>query len=137
MAETTSRRRLSDIPVPPEVPQRHAGSYRALAQRRTQLQGVITSTSQVLSEQRQSLGGDLTDCAGPQIIEGVHLSLLQRANEEEQQVIAAIETLQGKTAERVYGECIRCGKKIPKARLNAVPYASTCVKCQRDADKEQ
>ena len=137
MARTPSRLRLSDIPVPPEIPQQHAGSYRLLAKKRIQLQGVITDTSQVLSEQRQSLGGDLTDCAGPQIIEGVQLSLLQIANGERQQVTAAIATLRGETAERVYGECIACGKKIPKARLNAVPYASTCVKCQTDAEKGQ
>ena len=28
-----------------------------------------------------------------------------------------------------YGECEDCEKPIPKARLNAIPYASRCVKC--------
>jgi len=29
-----------------------------------------------------------------------------------------------------YGECEGCGKAIPVARLQAVPFTSTCVQCQ-------
>ena len=28
-----------------------------------------------------------------------------------------------------YGRCEECGKKIPKARLEALPYAAQCVRC--------
>lgn len=31
----------------------------------------------------------------------------------------------------VYGQCDECGSKIPLARLNALPYAVTCIECQR------
>ncbi|MHB1361274.1 MAG: TraR/DksA family transcriptional regulator [Thermoleophilia bacterium] len=30
-----------------------------------------------------------------------------------------------------YGVCKSCGKKIPKERLEALPYAAMCVECQR------
>ena len=29
-----------------------------------------------------------------------------------------------------YGPCIKCGKKIPKDRLEAIPYAVMCVPCK-------
>ncbi len=29
-----------------------------------------------------------------------------------------------------YGRCIQCGKPIAAARLKAIPYVETCVKCQ-------
>jgi RNA polymerase-binding protein DksA len=29
-----------------------------------------------------------------------------------------------------YGLCIKCGKKIPKNRLEAIPYALMCVECK-------
>ncbi len=29
-----------------------------------------------------------------------------------------------------YGSCMRCGKKIPKERLEAIPYALMCIECQ-------
>jgi DnaK suppressor protein len=30
-----------------------------------------------------------------------------------------------------YGICEVCQKKIPVARLNTLPYSTTCIKCQR------
>jgi len=29
-----------------------------------------------------------------------------------------------------YGLCMKCGKKIPRARLEAIPYALMCIECQ-------
>ena len=29
-----------------------------------------------------------------------------------------------------YGLCMKCGKKIPKERLEAIPYALMCIECQ-------
>jgi DnaK suppressor protein len=35
-----------------------------------------------------------------------------------------------------YGTCIDCGEDIPEARLNALPTAMSCVKCQQDYEKQ-
>ena len=32
--------------------------------------------------------------------------------------------------EGTYGSCVECKKSIPVARLKAIPYAQTCLKCQ-------
>lgn len=29
-----------------------------------------------------------------------------------------------------YGICLKCGKKIPRERLEAIPYALMCIECQ-------
>jgi RNA polymerase-binding protein DksA len=29
-----------------------------------------------------------------------------------------------------YGLCMKCGKKIPKDRLEAIPYALMCIECK-------
>jgi RNA polymerase-binding protein DksA len=45
---------------------------------------------------------------------------------------AALEMIQAsldRIEEGSYGACEECGAKIPKTRLNAIPYASLCVKC--------
>ena len=34
-----------------------------------------------------------------------------------------------------YGQCQGCGKVIPKARLDAIPYASFCVACERKVER--
>jgi DnaK suppressor protein len=33
-----------------------------------------------------------------------------------------------------YGECEGCGKRIPVARLNALPYTTHCIDCQRQQE---
>ena len=33
-----------------------------------------------------------------------------------------------------YGRCEACGGHIPAARLNALPFTSTCVRCQREEE---
>jgi DnaK suppressor protein len=61
----------------------------------------------------------------------------QRENDE------VLESLDKQTAEEVeqirqalrrmddgkYGKCIRCGEAIARERLEALPYATSCIKC--------
>ena len=34
-----------------------------------------------------------------------------------------------------YGLCMKCGKKIPKERLEAIPYALLCIECKTAEEK--
>jgi DnaK suppressor protein len=34
-----------------------------------------------------------------------------------------------------YGSCMSCGNKIPRERLEAIPYALLCVKCQSSEER--
>ena len=33
-----------------------------------------------------------------------------------------------------YGECVRCGEDINEKRLEAVPWATTCFRCQEETE---
>jgi DnaK suppressor protein len=35
-----------------------------------------------------------------------------------------------------YGECVRCGEDINEKRLQAVPWATMCIRCQEEAETE-
>lgn len=37
---------------------------------------------------------------------------------------------QGRLLAGRYGRCLSCGQPIPAARLEAIPWASECVRCQ-------
>lgn len=51
---------------------------------------------------------------------------------ELQQIEQALARLkQGK-----YGLCAGCNAKIPVARLNALPYCTLCIKCQRENERD-
>lgn len=45
--------------------------------------------------------------------------------------LAQIERALERVREGSYGVCERCGRKIPLARLQAVPHATMCIQCRR------
>jgi DnaK suppressor protein len=49
--------------------------------------------------------------------------------ENEGHALEKIESSLERIAEGSYGACEECGTKIPKQRLNAIPYSALCVKC--------
>ena len=36
-----------------------------------------------------------------------------------------------------YGICLKCGKQIPRERLEAIPYALMCIQCQSADDRRR
>jgi DnaK suppressor protein len=57
--------------------------------------------------------------------------------EQEQQTLGAIGSALDRLDAGTYGICVRCGKKISEARLEAVPYASRCIACEEQVEEEQ
>ncbi|MDZ4820039.1 MAG: TraR/DksA family transcriptional regulator [Planctomycetota bacterium] len=55
--------------------------------------------------------------------------------ENDEGTLESIELALERIEEGVYGECEECGGKIPKLRLEAIPYASRCVKCASKLEK--
>ena len=48
--------------------------------------------------------------------------------------LSQIERALVKMKQGTYGVCEGCQTKIPVARLNALPYSTACVKCQREME---
>jgi RNA polymerase-binding protein DksA len=46
------------------------------------------------------------------------------------EMLGKIHEALGKLARGTYGLCDRCGREIPKERLDAVPHAIYCIECQ-------
>ena len=44
-------------------------------------------------------------------------------------LLAKVDEAIGRIEEGSYGNCVECGKAIPVARLDALPYATLCVEC--------
>ena len=53
------------------------------------------------------------------------LSLMENEGAALDKIQASLDRIE----EGTYGACEECGGKIPKTRLNAIPYATLCVKC--------
>ena len=47
----------------------------------------------------------------------------------DKEVLDQIEAAIGRIEDGSYGRCEKCAEKIPKSRLDAIPYAAQCVRC--------
>ena len=58
---------------------------------------------------------------------------LERGSNLSRDVRAAL----GRIAGGTYGACLHCEEEISQKRLHAVPWATLCIKCQQEADRDQ
>jgi RNA polymerase-binding protein DksA len=100
---------------------------------RARLRGDVNQMADAaLNKQRTEANGDLSsmpihmaDMGTDNFEQEFTLSLMESEGATLEQIEAALERIE----EGQYGECEECGGRIPKKRLDAIPYASMCVKC--------
>ena len=75
---------------------------------------------------REELGSDNAD-------QELTLTLLGSDEDILDQTEAAIQRIEDGS----YGRCKECGEKIPKTRLDAIPYAAECVQCASQQEEDE
>ncbi len=85
-----------------------------------------------LRKSRSEANGDLSsmpihmaDIGSDNYEQEFSLSLMENGGATLDKIQASLDRIE----EVTYGACEECGAKIPKTRLNAIPYATLCVKC--------
>jgi RNA polymerase-binding protein DksA len=53
----------------------------------------------------------------------------------EQSLLAQVEDALERMDKGTYGVCERCGEEIDYARLEAIPHASLCIRCQQHLEE--
>ncbi|MBM3994446.1 MAG: TraR/DksA family transcriptional regulator [Planctomycetes bacterium] len=103
--------------------------HKALVERRDTL---LRRLGGDLKDLRQNAGdtGDEADQAFESSGGDVSSQLAEIEARELMQIERALHRLKQGT----YGMCENCQKKIPVARLNALPFSTTCIQCQRDME---
>lgn len=95
------------------------------------------------SELLRRLGGDLKDLlhrSGPsgdsadQAFESSGEEVSSQLAELESRELVQIERSLDRLRQGVYGTCEVCQKRIPISRLNALPFSTTCIQCQREME---
>jgi len=100
---------------------------------RARLRGDVSQMAEgALRKRRSEANGDLSsmpihmaDIGSDNFEQEFTLSLMQNEEGTLEQIEASLERIE----DGVYGNCEECGSRIPKTRLNAIPYAALCVKC--------
>ena len=98
-----------------------------LVKRRDGLRKALAGDLSLLSEMRQQSSGDVIDAA----LDSAQDEINSQLAEVESRELASIEKALEQMREGSYGICEHCKKTIPLARLDALPYATTCIDCQR------
>lgn len=97
-----------------------------LTDRRTELAQRLGRIDQDVRHARKPLEADFAE----QAVERENDEVLDALGESLRVELTLIETALTRIERGEYGVCERCGKAIPVARLEALPYASRCVTCQ-------
>ncbi|MDR2756829.1 MAG: TraR/DksA C4-type zinc finger protein [Planctomycetaceae bacterium] len=108
---------------------------------RARLSGdVSTMTNAALNKNRMEASGDLS--AMP-----IHMADVGTDNFEQEQTLSFMQNESGildqvnealvRIKEGTYGICDSCGGRIPKIRLNFLPYAALCVQCAENLTEDE
>jgi DnaK suppressor protein len=105
--------------------------HKALLARRSELRKRLGMELSDLRKYKASDStGDSADLAFDSGSEEVSTQLAELEARELNQVERSLARLKQGT----YGICEGCQKKIPVTRLNALPYSTTCIECQREME---
>jgi len=96
-------------------------------------------------ELRKRLGGGLKDMRRFQVTDATGDSADQAFDTGSDEVAFQLAELESRELTQIekslvrlkqgtYGVCEGCQKKIPVARLNALPFSTTCIECQREME---
>jgi len=110
-----------------------------LLQERQKFAGEIRAIAKETSKNLREASGDLSSYT-------IHMADMSADTYErelsidlastEQKVLYQIDEALKRMDEGAYGTCQQCSKPITMSRLNAVPYTSLCISCQRAQEQK-
>ena len=106
---------------------------------RVRLRGDVNNMADAtLKKSRSDANGDLSsmpihmaDIGSDNFEQEFTLSLM----ESDEDLLGRIEVSLERLEDGTYGQCEECDVRIPKARLNAIPYATLCIKCASELEQ--
>lgn len=104
-----------------------------LVKRRDALRRALAGDLSLLKQLREQSGSDVVDAA----LDAAQDEISSQLAEVESRELANIERALDSMRQGTYGNCEICEAKIPLARLQALPYATMCIDCQRAAETGQ
>jgi len=104
-----------------------------LLRRRDALRKALEGDLSLLQELHNQKTGDALDAAADTVQDELNSQLVEVESRE----LLAIEEAIARFEEGRFGDCEDCGKSIPMNRLQVVPHARRCVRCQKASENSQ
>ncbi len=106
---------------------RKAKTYQdKLLQRRESLLGQVQAAEAYSRERDAEATQDPADMAANAYTK----ELLMSMSTNDRQLLQSIDTALERIGDGAYGKCANCGQPIQEKRLEAVPWARHCIRCQ-------
>jgi len=100
-----------------------------------ELEAMEEHTPEVEDQVGMDIGGgydeDLADVASSTFEREKGLALESSV----QQLLTQVDEALARIEEGTYGTCVRCGNPIDAARLKVLPYATLCIKCKEEEER--
>ncbi|MFZ2487228.1 MAG: TraR/DksA family transcriptional regulator [Anaerolineae bacterium] len=80
---------------------------------------------------KPGLGNHMADDATEAFDQAASLALYRN----EQALLAQVDAALARIERGEYGRCERCGDEIDYARLQAIPHATLCIRCQQHVEE--
>ena len=74
---------------------------------------------------------DMVDVAS----DDIDRKMIEALGSQELRRLGMIDAALTRIQQGKYGLCMKCGKKIPNERLEAIPYALMCIECKKADEK--
>ena len=74
---------------------------------------------------------DVADIAS----DDIDRKMIEAMDSQDMNRLKQIESALSRIEQGKYGICLKCGKKIPKERLDALPYAVLCIACKTEDER--
>jgi DnaK suppressor protein len=102
-----------------------------LINRRDALRQALAGDLSHLKQLSKQTSGDVVDAA----LDSAQDEINSQLAEVESRELALIENALEQMRNGNYGLCESCNTKIPALRLRALPYATMCIECQRELER--
>jgi len=97
-----------------------------LQEQRSSLLGMVERTEDYGREANRDISQDPADQASNSYTK----ELLFSQSTNERNILKLIEEAIERISDGSYGECVNCGSEIQPKRLEAIPWARYCIRCQ-------
>jgi DnaK suppressor protein len=102
-----------------------------LAQKREILDTLISTNADFRAIVEEMDPKDFADVAS----DDIDRKMIEALGTQEIKRLRAIDAALSRINQGKYGSCMKCNKKIPAERLQAIPYAVLCVDCQKGEER--
>jgi len=102
-----------------------------LSQKREILETLIATNADFRAIVEEMDPKDFADVAS----DDIDRKMIEALGTQDIKRLRAIDAALSRINQGRYGFCMKCNKKIPSERLEAIPYAVLCVECQKGEER--